>query len=400
MALSGGARNLEEIRENFFAFARYFGAFAPLYQHTQTDYDAFLQELSQNLDKMVNLGWVNRLEERYALSEIGFQQASEHLAGVRKAASLLRNLMQPQSVSKVGVAVHLMLAALKLPAAILSGSVGLLNDAADTLLDGLASLMVYFGIRYAKELAVNVILVLIMLVTGSLAFFEAVRRFFIPFEPSVDWFTFLSALVSAIVCMGLGFYQRYVGLKSGNMALITQSVDSRNHVIVAVGVILGLIASLLRFTLLDTVIGVCVSLLILKSGIELAVELIRSRSGEVTDLSRYEMGWVKKYHEFKQSQLRDWLLFLVDTHRAQTQAGLLAEASKALDFEKYPALSAFGAGNQGYQPEMIARSLVELFEFGWLAEHESLQVTQAGKAHLQSQMRKVHRMMGRSFIDE
>ena len=42
-------------------------------------------------------------------------------------------------------------------------------------------------------------------------------------------------------------YQRHVGLRSGSVALITQSVDSRNHVIVALGVTAGLIASLLRF---------------------------------------------------------------------------------------------------------------------------------------------------------
>jgi Co/Zn/Cd efflux system component len=400
MSLSDGAGTLEEIRENFFAFARRLGIFAPLYQHAPANYDIFSQELSQDLDKMVELGWVDRLGERYSLSEIGRQQASEHLAGVRKVASLARNLMRPETVSKVGVAVHFTLAALKLPAAILSGSIGLFNDTADTLLDGLASLMVYFGIRFDKERAVNIVLVLMMLSTGGLGFFEAVRRFFVPFEPEVDWFTFLSAILSALVCLVLGFYQRYVGLKNGNMALITQSIDSRNHVIVAAGVISGLIASLLRFALLDTVVGVCIAALILKSGFDLAVELIRSHGGEASDLSHYEMGLSKRYEGFKHAQLRDWMLYLVHTHRVKTRAELLDKASQALDFDRYPVLRAFGLGNHGHSHELISQALAELFERGWLEENGSLQVTRDGMAHMQFEARKVHRVMGHSFMEE
>jgi len=400
MALSGGARTLVEVRENFFAFSRYFGAFAPLYVHARADYDAFLDQLSQDLDKMVDLGLVNHHQERYELTEVGGQQADEHLAGMRQAASLLRKLLQPQSAAKIGVAVHLGLAAVKLPAAFLSGSVGLLNDGIDTLLDGLSSLMVYFGVRYAKEQLVNAILILIMLVTGSLTFYEAIRRFFIPFEPSVDWFTFLSALLSAVVCLGLGLYQRYIGMRSGNMAFITQSIDSRNHVIVAGGVLCGLVAVLLHIWLLDALIGVTVAILILKNGLELVVELIRSRSDEGSNLSRYEIGWLRKYQQFKQDQLRDWLLYLVCTDQAHTRHDLLQQASTALDFEQYPALNAFVGGYQSYTPEIIEHSLAELIERGWLAGDETLQVTPAGQAHAHSQMQRANQIMGHSLFEE
>lgn len=399
MSLSDGAKTLDEIKENFFAFARRLGVFAPLYQHAPADYEFFLQELSQDLNKMVGLGWVSHLEERYELTEIGHQLACGHLDSVRRAANLASSLMQPRTVSKVGVAVHFALAALKLPAAILSGSIGLFNDTADTLLDGLSSLMVYFGIRFNKERLVNVVLVLMMLTTGSLGLYGAVSRFFIPFEPAVDWFTFLSSALSGLVCLALGLYQRYVGLKSGSLALITQSIDSRNHVIVAASVISGLIASLLHFGLLDTVVGLCIAILILKSGIDLAIELIRSRGGEIADLSHYEMGLSKRYQEFRQSQLRDWMLFLVHTHRAKTRTELLAETSQELDFDQYPVIKAFGLGNQGQTQEMIFQSLTELFERGWLVDSEPLQITQAGKVHLHQQARKIHRVIGHSFLE-
>ena len=90
-----------------------------------------------------------------------------------------------------------------------------------------------------------------------------------------SWFTFLATLLSAVFCVGLWVHQRYVGLRSGHLALITQSVDSRNHVIVAAGVTAGLVAALLRYPLLDTLVGLAVALLILKSAVELAVEILR-----------------------------------------------------------------------------------------------------------------------------
>lgn len=398
MSLSDGPMNLDEIRENFFAFARRMGIFAPLYQQAPADYDNFILELKQDLDRMVGLGWVASIGEKYSLTEVGQQKAGEHLAEVRKAANLLQNLLQPATVSKVSMVAHFALAALKLPAAILSGSIGLFNDAADTLLDGLSSLMVYFGIRFNKERTVNIFLVVMMLIIGVFGFIEAVRRLFTPVEPSLDWFTFLSAIISALVCLGLGFYQRYVGLKAGSLVLIIQSVDSRNHVIAAAGVISGLIAFLFSITLLDTLVGLCIAVIILKSGVELAVELIHSRGGETTDISQYRMGWSKWYDDFKQAQLRDWMLYLAYTHRAKTRLELIEQASQALDFTQYPALRAFGLGNHEQSQEMVSRSIQELIERGWLEALEPLKVTETGWEHLQSQVRKVDRKMGRSFF--
>ncbi len=58
------------------------------------------------------------------------------------------------------------------------------------------------------------------------------HRFFIPVEHAVEWLAFIAIIVSALICGLLWAVQRYVGRKSGAMALITQSIDSRNHVIV------------------------------------------------------------------------------------------------------------------------------------------------------------------------
>jgi hypothetical protein len=249
-------------------------------------------------------------------------------------------------------------------------------------------LLVYAGLRFDKEHAVNVVLVVLMLVTGSFTFYEAVQRFFVPFQPEVDWFTFLATVLSALVCLGLWAYQRFMGLRSGSMALITQSVDSRNHVIVGASVTAGLVASLLRFPLLDTLVGLAVALLILKSAVELAIETVRSLGEEEADLSRYKLGAVELYERFRQAQLRDWMLYLVQKRGVQTRSELAAQARQALDFGRNPTLRALGLAQQQPQAsEMIEQSVAELFERGWLVGDERLSVTDTGREHLSRGMR-------------
>jgi cation diffusion facilitator family transporter len=288
-ALWDGPRTMDEIVEHFRSYVRFLGLFSVIERLERRDRAArMVAFVRETLDEMMARGWIVCKGERYALTELGRKEANVVLSELRETGTLLRTFVQPETVSKVSLGVHLGLAALKLPAGLLSGSVGLINDATDTLLDGLSSLLVYAGLRFDKERIVNVVLVLLMLVTGGITFYEAVQRFFIPLQPEVDWFTFLAAILSALVCLALWAYQRFVGVRSGSLALITQSVDSRNHVIVAASVTAGLVASLLRFPLVDTLVGLAVAVLILKSAVELAIETVRSLGEEEVDLSRYK----------------------------------------------------------------------------------------------------------------
>jgi cation diffusion facilitator family transporter len=399
ICLSDGPRTVAEIEKQFIAFPRRFGLFIELFDQESIDRGDLTQDLLIDLEKMREAGWVEQQEEQYALTPLGHEKAAKRLAGLRKAGVITRKLMQPQTVSQVSLGVHLGLAALKLPAGLLSGSVGLINDAADTLLDGLASLLVYAGLRLNRERAVNVVLVLLMLGTGGLTFYEAVRRFFTPFKPEVDWFAFLAAALSGLVCLVLWAYQRYIGLRSGSVALITQSVDSRNHVIVALSVTAGLIASLLRFNLLDTLVGLVVAILILKSAVELGIETIRSLREGDTDLSRYKMGLIERYTQFRQAQLRDWMLYLVEKEEVLTHAELRARACQAFDFSDNPALRGLGLDRQSDAGEPIEQSLQELYGYGWLVGSERLSATDAGREHLSRLMGRTRGERHRLFTD-
>jgi Co/Zn/Cd efflux system component len=393
VALSDGPRTLPEIVDHFHSYIRLVGLFR-VTRRMEQRHGRMAERIQEALEKFKAQGWVERQGERYALTPLGLAKAGKPLEDVRRARDTLRRLAQPQTASQVGLGVHLSLAALKLPAALLSGSVGLLNDATDTLLDGFSSVLVYLGLRFDKERAVNVVLVLLMLATGGGTFYEAVRRFFVPYEPEVDWFTFLATIVSALVCGALYIYQRFVGLRSGSMALITQSVDSRNHVIVAASVAAGLVASLLRFPLLDTLVGLAVAVLILKSAIELAVETVRSLGQDAAALSRYQTELAGWYERFRQAQVRDWMLYLVGNQGVKTRGELTEQAEQALDFGGNPMLRELGLHQQGQAGKVINRGMAELFERGWVLGNKRLSITDAGREHLRRQMREETRKQG------
>lgn len=380
-ALWDGPRTIPEIVDHFHSYARLLGFFG-VTKGMKRHHKRMAKNIEDTLNALKERGWVIQQSERYSLTPAGRKKAEKVLADIRRTRGLLQKLIQPATVSVAGLAVHWGLAALKLPAALLSGSVGLLNDALDTLLDGCSSLLVYFGIRLNKEHAVNVALVALMLGTGGFTCYEAVRRFFVPFKPEVDWLTFLAAIVSALICSLLWAYQRYVGLRSGSPALIIQSVDSRNHVIIAGSVTAGLIASWLNFALLDTLVGLAVAGLILKSAIELAIEIIRTKGQEDVSLSRYKFGLIERYDQFRQARLRNWLLFLIQKQIAQTRTELTAQARQVLDFSRNPALRELGFSKQPESEDMIDQCITELFQRGLISEGEQLNITEAGRKYL------------------
>ena len=387
-ALWDGPKTLAEIVDHFYSYIRFLGFFR-MTKRMEHRHAKMAGRIEETLETLIARGWIAQEgQQRYALTPQGREQAEKPLKDMRRVRTRLNKIAQPQTTSQVGLVVHLFLAALKLPAALLSGSVGLLNDATDTLLDGLSSMLVYLGLRFDKERIANIILVLLMLGTGSFTFYEAVRRFFVPFEPQVDWFTFFAAILSALVCWLLYVYQRFVGVRSGSLALITQSIDSRNHVIVAASVTAGLIASRLNFPLLDTLVGLVVAALILKSAVELAIETVRAMGEGELDLSRYEMDLAGWYQQFRQAQLADWMFYLVEKEDVRTRSELVNQARQVLNLDGNPMLRELGIEHPPHAEDLIEQGIQTLLDQSWLLENGQLSLSETGKDRLAKLMRK------------
>jgi Co/Zn/Cd efflux system component len=384
--LEDGPATIFEIEKEFRTAIRRFGFFNDFILGKKKTKRNFQEELTECLSDMISHDQVIKSGERYELTEEGVRRARRARSEMGHLITRINRLVEPESVSKVTLIVHLVLAAIKLPAGFLSGSVGLINDAMDTLLDGISSLMVFFGIRFRKENVVNVLLILFMLFTGSFTLYKAISRFLIPCAPKVDWFAFTAAIISGVVCLGLWLYQRYSGLRNMSMVLITQSVDSRNHVIVAGSVLAALIAAFLKFTLLDTLVGLVVSLLILKSVVELIIDVFRAHGREKVDLSRYRFGL---YERFRRSQLRNWMLYQVKQEKELTYEMLVEKTENAIDLHQNKILKSLGMDQKLELGNLIEDTVRELLDKGFIVKNGFLHITPKGRGHLRRVTRSI-----------
>jgi len=390
-ALLSGPKTLAEIIDYFHSYLQFAGLFTASLRARQGRRGKRTERKVKNAIRMASArGWITQESDRYSLTSAGQAEAEKILVDMRRARAMLAKSLEPITVSKVSLAVHFLLAAIKLPAAILSGSVALLNDGIDTLLDGASSILVFLGIRWDRERASNIALVAFMLGIGGWTLYEAIASFFKPSSLTVDWLAVSAALISAILCAGLWAYQRFVGLRAGSPALITQSVDSRNHVVVAVGVLAGLSASLLRFPWLDRIVGLIIALLIIKSAVELLTEILRARGGAEIDLTRYRFGPAERYQGFRNRNFRSWLLFYIGERESLDRDTLLEEVVRTLDFRQMPTLRELGVADaHSFTTEKVNASLGALVDEGLVTDSPKLELTHAGRT-------AIKRRLGRS----
>jgi protein-S-isoprenylcysteine O-methyltransferase Ste14 len=335
--------------------------------------------VASSVEELEQREWIVEEEGRFRLTETGKEQALIMLEEIKKGGRFLDAATRPETVSKVTMIVHFILGAIKLPAALLSGSVGLLNDSLDTIMDGISSLFVFFGIKSGRERLVSFILLAFMTATGLFSLFEAVRHIVTPGPLQSDPLTFTAVAVSALLCAGLWFYQKFAGLKHNCVPLIAQSLDSRNHILVAGGVTAGLIASALHFPFIDHLVGILVAVLILKGAIELLIELIKSEGEEGIDLSKYGF---KRFEQHRQEQFIRWLLYEIERGEITSKESMKQEARVATDFSRVETFKALGIEQQTNRDEMIETVVEAVFTRG-LAREVPFELTEKGKEELQ-----------------
>ena len=345
--------------------------------------------LPGDLASLVAAGWLVLNDDKYALTQKGREKASQGLQGALSVMSgisrRVRALALPSTASKLTILIQILLAAVKLPAGLLSGSVGLLNDSLDTILDLLSGFFVYLGVRFNRERLASTLLVVCMTGTGAFSLYEAVRCFFTPQIPRVQWFPIFAAGLSAFAGIILWQYQRYVGRQSGSLAFVAESVDSRNHVFVAFAVTAGLVASLLRFGLLDAIVGLVVALLIVWSAVQLAVELVRASSGRDADLSRYRLWLGEVFHHASERFLRTVMLSLADGGEVRSRSDLIEGVRRAIDFRGNPWMKAAGLDHQLATDAMLEEVLEESIRGGYILDGNPVRVTETGRQFLARQ---------------
>jgi divalent metal cation (Fe/Co/Zn/Cd) transporter len=299
-------------------------------------------KLEEGILDLRGKGYVEKGDEGlFRLTEEGMEVGRltvETLEGsARTLRALASRLLVPDAVAKVTIAVDLLLAVMKLMGGVMTGSVALMADGADAAVDTASALVVWLSIRIGRELLGTAVIIAMMLITAISIGYESATSLLehlglglVPISQPV-----LVIGVEAVVLLAaaaLYNYQNYVGKRYGNLSLISQSVDSRNHIYVAWAVIMGAAFSMFGILFVDSLIGEFIALRMALDAVELTREVLSRMEGEKTDYTKYRTFLEEKLEGMRTSAFENWILF---TLREKGESGK-EELVQALNYTFSP----------------------------------------------------------------
>ena len=330
-------------------------------------------------------------DEKYTLTETGREEAEKITGEIEKSVRRLeKSIMSPSAAAKNTVIVDLFLAIMKLVAGFLSGSVGLIADGADAAIDTVSATVVWIGIKFKKEFLGTLIIVTMMFVTAVSVGYESINKLIKlligGMSPlSMPYLVILVEAVALLFAVLLFFYQRFIGKKYGSLALISQSIDSKNHIYVAASVIIGAIFSIFGIHFVDALIGAYIAVRIFLDGFELSKEIFSSMRGEETDFNKYEMPLEKHWYLSKTESFRIWILYSMKKYGLTSEEEIINSLKETYQQEYIPLLSEFkfrfGEGIDF--AEKFSELTAPLLENKWvIREDDNLILTQTGRDHV------------------
>ena len=274
-------------------------------------------ETEDYLIELTEKGLIKKTDGKYKLTDQGKVVASNIVSVLGKRAELIKNrLFKPSSAAINTTAVDGIMAFFKLSIGFLTGSVGLISDGTDSATDTISAFLVWVGIKFKRE-SLSTLLVIILLFVASITVgFESLSRIYAALtstiQPIVDPnLVIIIEGIAIFVYAGLYFYQRQVGRASGSLTLISQSVDSKNHIFIASSVVIGAIFSIFGIYYIDAVVGAVVAFRIFIDAVGLLKDAVHSMKGEETDLHKYKTPVGDYVEEGKMKAFRIWIIFAI-----------------------------------------------------------------------------------------
>ena len=194
----------------------------------------------------------------------------------------------------VGVVCNLLLAAAKLLAGILSGSVAITADALNNLSDATSSIVTFVGFKLAERpadadhpygharyeyISALVVAGLILVIGVELAQ-SSFQKILNPEPTDFSVVMVVILVASVLVKLWMYFFQRRLGKLADSQALLATAVDSRNDCLATSAVLVAAAVEYFSGWMLDGYVGMAVSVFILISGIRLARETISPLLGQ------------------------------------------------------------------------------------------------------------------------
>lgn len=221
-----------------------------------------------------------------------------YMQGEEAGASLSRDRIIVRT-SVTGIAANVLLAAFKAVVGAISGSIAIVLDAVNNISDAASSLITIIGTKLASrepdkkhpfgygrvEYLSAMIISVIVLYAGITSLVESVKKIIEPEVPDYSAVTLIIVAAAVLVKIFLGRYVKKTGERVNSDSLINSGKDAVLDSVISASTLVAAVIFLLTGLSLEAWLGAVISVIIIKSGIEMLRETLSEILGERADIS-------------------------------------------------------------------------------------------------------------------
>ena len=200
--------------------------------------------------------------------------------------------------SIIGILANVLLSVFKSAVGIISGSIAIVMDAVNNLSDAASSLITIIGTKLAGkapdrkhpfghgrgEYLSAMIISALVLYAGLTSLIESFKKILSPKTPDYSAVTLVIVAFAVLVKIVLGRYVQQKGEQVHSDSLINSGKDALNDSIISASTLVAAIIFLTTGLSLEPYLGLIISLLIIKSGVDMLRETISQLLGERVNL--------------------------------------------------------------------------------------------------------------------
>ena len=199
--------------------------------------------------------------------------------------------------SIIGIVANVFLAAFKAAVGIISNSIAVTLDAVNNLSDALSSVITIIGAKlgakkpdkkhplgYGRiEYLSSMIVAAIVLYAGITSLVESVKKIIHPDAADYGMVSLIIIAVAIVVKLVLGQYVKKKGEQVNSGALVASGKDASFDAILSASVLASAIVFIVWGISLEAYVGVIISIVIIKAGIEMMIETLNDIIGQRGD---------------------------------------------------------------------------------------------------------------------
>jgi cation diffusion facilitator family transporter len=194
----------------------------------------------------------------------------------------ITKLHQGQKVARLDTVITIVLAGVKAFFGILSGSIALTTDAIHTASDSITRFASWFGLRIAQrradekfqfgyfkaETITTLFISIVILYAGYEVLTESYSKLFSFSKLSIPYWVSSIPLIAIVYYYFIAKLEEKTGRTIDSQSLIALAQDSKLNIFISLTVFIGIISTLLKIPYIEGAVGIGISLLIFKVGIE------------------------------------------------------------------------------------------------------------------------------------